>query len=1101
MKGVLTAFAKNTVFANILLILIFLSGALAVTSMIREFFPEFSLDMINVTVPFPGADPEEVEEGISRKIEESLEGVEGIKQYTTYSAENAGSALIEVQEDYDVDEVLDTVRTNINAISTFPENAEKPVISEMALKDSVMVLSLSGDMSEKRLKEWAYRIEDEIQQLPEISQVTIFGVRDYEIGIEVSEASLREHDLSFSQVVDAIRRSSLNLAGGAIRTRGEEIRVRTVGRKYTGRELSGIIVIAKPTGEILTLDKIAVINDGFTEDPILAAINGKPAALLNIFKTREQDALTIASAIHRFISQKQTKLPPGAKINIIYETTGMLRARIDLLVKNGIIGLCLVFLVLWMFLNMRLSFWAGMGIPVSLSGGLVILWAIGGTINMISLFGLIMVLGIVVDDAIVVGEAIYVHRKNGDPPLKAAVSGVMEVASPVIAAVTTTIVAFLPLAFISGIMGKFIAILPLVVIACLAVSLIECLILLPAHLSHLPDPNIKTGGDTLFRRLFTINRITAGGLEWFVDRIYAPFLKIAIRWRYISFCTTVAILLITIGVMKGGLIKFHVFSEVDGFILNANVKFPNGTPMETTRKAVRKLDEAIVRLGKTITTRSGDPLIVDRLTIVGQSTSQIPENGPHYGGMIVTLLESEKRGVHSKDIQSAWEKEVGLIPGVESLTFEGMAHGPPGAPIEIWIQGRNMESILGAADEIMEKLRKFEGVYQIRSDFSPGKNELQLELKPEARALGLTVHDLAHQVYSGYYGEEAVRFQRGRDDIKVKVRYTADERSRIADLKQMRIRTPTGNEIPLFSVASVRYTPGYATITRTNGLRRVAVSAEVDTKTANADEIAGEFSQTYLREIKDNHPDLYFTFQGEKKKMRESIGSLKIGFPIAVIGIFIIIATIFRSYIQPCIILFTAPFGIIGAVSGHLVMGYDLSMMSLFGMVALTGVVVNDAIVMIERINENIAEGMGFFEAIENGGARRFRAVFLTTVSTVGGLTPLILETDFQAKFLIPMALSVAAGVIFATALTLLVIPSLFVIVNDLRRMTFWIQNGKLPAPEEVEPARYRKIHDSMDDVPAGADRIRLHPQPENSEDSRMDNGRTGYVSRKSGKA
>ena len=532
MKLVLAAFVRNIVFANIVLLLIFIAGGFALKSMVRENFPEFSLDMVTITVPFPGADPEEIEEGISRKLEEAIEGIEGIKLYTTYSSENSGTALIEIHEDYDVDKILDRIRTDIDAISTFPVDAEKPIITELLLKDPVVLLYLSGAMSERRIKEYAERIKDELQELDGVSQIDIFGSREYEIAVEVSEERLREYGLTFASVSNAIRQSNLNLAGGTIRTSGQEIRIRTVGRKYTGQELSEIVVLADPSGNIITLDRIATIQDGFTEDPIQAFINGEPSLLIVVNKAKEEDALAISAALETFVEQKQQQLPHGIHLDILYDNTEILRDRINLLVKYGLIGLMVVFLLLWIFLNARLSFWAGLGIPISISGALAVLWAVGGTINLISLFGLIMVLGIVVDDAIVVGEAIYVHRKNGKPPVKAAVDGVREVGLPVNAAVITSIVAFIPLAFVGGIMGKFIAILPVVVIACLAASLVECLILLPAHLGDLPDLN--TNGrhmNPLTRRLETFHRITRWGLVWFVEKIFMPFLRKALYWR------------------------------------------------------------------------------------------------------------------------------------------------------------------------------------------------------------------------------------------------------------------------------------------------------------------------------------------------------------------------------------------------------------------------------------------------------------------------------------------------------------------------------------------------------------------------------------------
>jgi len=678
---------------------------------------------------------------------------------------------------------------------------------------------------------------------------------------------------------------------------------------------------------------------------------------------------------------------------------------------------------------------------------------------MISLFGLIMVLGIVVDDAIVVGEAIYVHRQMGKPPIKAAVDGIGEVGLPVVAAVVTSIVAFMPLAYVGGIMGKFISILPKVVIACLAVSLVECLILLPAHLGDLPDPNRSSKQlNPLSRILDFVHRTTSRGLEWFAARIYTPLLSRALNYRYVSFSIAICVLLLTFGLLRGGILKFEVFPEVDGFVINGNIEFPQGTPPEVTERAVMQVESALIRMAEKTTTRSGAPLLRDRISLVGQSLEDFGPSGPHVGSVQAILLESEDRGLHTKDLMVAWEKEVGPIAGVKSLTFAGASHGPPGDPIEVWIQGHEMEQIIEASEELMGRLRRFDGVYQIRSDFSKGKNEMRLSLKPEARTLGLTVDDLARQVYTGYYGNEALRLQRGRDDIRVKVRYTADERSRLSNLENIRIRTQSGLEIPLTSVADISFAPGYSTIRRTNGMRRVTVKAGVDTNKANANEIYAELSSEFFPGLEQKYPGLYLSLQGEKKKMKESFDSLQVGFPLALMGIFIIISTMFRSYMQTLVIMFTVPFGIIGAVAGHLAMNFDLSMMSIFGMVALTGVVVNDAIVLIERINENIAEGMDFFGAIIKGGERRFRAIVLTTISTVGGLTPLIMETDLQARFLIPMALSIAAGVLFATVLTLVLIPSLLTILNDLRLVAHRLNKGVWPKRVAVEPARNRHV-------------------------------------------
>ncbi len=1059
MKALLTAFAKNTVFANIILVLIFLGGYFAVSSMIKEVYPELSLGLITITVPYPGGDPEEIEEGICLKLEEVIAKIEGISQYTTKASENSGSARIEVKNSYSVDKVIENVRIEVESISTFPSDSEKPVIKEFLFKEPVLHLAVSGDMSEKRLKKWAESLKEEIRNLPDISQVEVFGTRDYEIDIEISEQKLLEYGLTFEVVVDAINRSSLNLSGGTIRTSGEEIRIRTIGRKYTGRELASIVVVADSKGKMVTLDRIADIKDGFSEDKISASVNSRPSLMIIVNKTNEEDIIAISEQVNKFIEEKHRFLPEGVELKILYDNTEKLKARLNLLTKNGIMGMIIVFLLLWLFLNARLSFWAGMGIPISIAGALIILWGYGGTVNMISLFGMIMVLGIVVDDAIIVGEAVYVHRKMGKTGLQAAVDGVSEVGMPVVAAIVTTIVAFLPLLFVNGTMGKLIAILPVVVISCLLISLVECLFLLPAHLSHLPDPykkNVKS--NKLTRRLTAVNKITASFIDLFITEYYTPFLSWVLRWRYVALSVALSVLLITIGILKGGFLKFEVFPEIDGFIMTATIEFPEGTSSEITKQAVEKIDAALLQLEKRINTSSGDPLLKDRVSLVGQTFGGrgIPKSGSNYGAVQAILVKSERRGIHTRDLVAEWENETGLIAGVKSITFAGMKAGPPGDPIEVWLQGENMDDIIAAGDGLMKRLAGFDGVFQINSDFARGKKELQLELKPEARALGLTVDDLAKQIYTGYYGYEALRLQRGKDDIRVRVRYTAEERSLIENLKKIRIRTKNNSEIPLTTVANFVFAPGYSTITRTDGMRRIAISAGVNTNKTNANEVFDELVSEYFPKLKKKYPGVSVSLQGEQKKVRESIGSLLISFPLALLGVFIIIATTFRSYIQPAIIMFTIPFGIIGALAGHLMFGYDLSIMSVFGMVALTGVVVNDAIVYIEKVNENLSAGMRFFQAVINGCTRRFMAIFLTTVSTVGGLMPLILESDFQAKFLIPMALSIASGVAFATVLTLVLVPCFLVVLNDFRIVFYKYKNGFWPKREEVEPASKR---------------------------------------------
>ncbi|HPO13580.1 MAG TPA: efflux RND transporter permease subunit [Candidatus Hydrogenedentes bacterium] len=1054
MRGLLAAFARNRVFANMFIAIIYLAGFFAMMKMVRETLPEMEVDLITVGVAWPGADPEEVEEGICRKIEEAIESIQGIKQYSTVAQENLGYAYIEVNERYDLATVKDHVRNAVEAISTFPKDAERPITEAPTFKAHVLFVALFGEsLRERELKEWAERMMEEIRALPPVSQVEVLGAREYEIAIELSEERLREYGLTFEQVALAVRASNLNLSGGLMRTEGEEIRLRTLGRKYSTDEFARIIVYARPNGDVITLDRIATIKDDFTEDYVISRYNGKPCLTLMVMKTEEEDTLAIDEAVSAYVAQK--KLPEGVHAEIWGAMADELQARINLLVRNGLFGLSLVFLMLWLFLDIRLSFWVAQGMPFCLFGGMALIWFMGSTLNMISLFAMIMALGMLVDDAIVVGEAIYQHRRNGEPPLQAAINGVMEVALPVLAAVTTTIVAFIPLCFVSGVMGRLIVILPIVVISALSISLIECLLCIPAHLNHLPDLNRPDLGRNVMARFGRrFHKAVDDGVYWFIYHAYAPFARLAIRWRYVSLAVGIAVLLSAGGILASGVLKFQFFPKIDGNEMVARIEFPTGTPLPVTKEAVAKVEEAIRRVEEKTTTVSGKPLIVNTFSLAGSTMSvEGSARGSHRGAVRVEMLPSLERGIHTEDLKAAWEKEVGLIPGIKSLVFRGGIEGPPGAPIEIWLHGPDLDAIQKAAHETIDKLRTYAGVYQIEDDFSPSKNEIKLRLRPDARALGLTEADLARQIYGGYFGEEAVRLQRGRDDIRVRVRYPAEDRTRVSELERIRIRTPLGFEAPLLSVADISYGPGPTFIKRTDGERRVKVTADVNVTVANSSEVIADLGEAFIPALQKKYPGTSVSFEGEQRNMRESFDSLYVSYPLALLGIFILIASTFRSYLQPLVIMVIIPFGTIGALLGHLAMGYDLSIMSYFGMVALAGIVVNDAIVLINHLNSLIGGGEPFFDALWKAGARRFMAVFLTTITTVGGMSTLIFGRDIQAQFLIPMAITVSAGLIFATLLTLLFIPCLLGILNDMRRAAHYLATGRWPTPEEVEPA------------------------------------------------
>ena len=1065
MRDLIRAIVANNVFANVVMCIILVVGAVAGFSMIRESMPEFDIGLIAIEVPFPGADPEEVEEGICHRIEAVIDGLEGVKDYNTTAWEGFASVEVWAEDGYDIEKLKDSVRNAVDSISTFPARAEKPQIYEVRDDDETINLALWGNMPERQLKEWAESVRDDLQRLDHISRVEVYGARRYEINIEISKEKLWEYGLTLDDVTRSVYSGSLNLPAGTIRTEGEEIRIRTIGRKYNGRDFAEVVIKSSENGDVITLADVADIRDTFTENSSYANFNNHPCVLVAVLKAKGEDALAQAELAREYAANKQKELPEGLNITPCFDDTEFVTGQIALLTEDAVSGLLLVVLVLWLFLNTRLSFWIAMGIPVSFSGALIILWLFGMTINQISLIAFIVVLGIVVDDAIVLGEAIFAHRQQGKGPLEAAVAGVSEVGAPVFAAVLTMIIAFIPLAFIPGTMGQIVGVLPVVVVATMIVSTIESLFLLPTHLNHLPDPNLPEKPRARWQqRLIDFHGSFAKGLEWFAQHMYQPAVRTAIRHRYVTLCCGISVLLIAGGLVRGGVVRVIFWPPVDGNSLDAFVEFPPGTPGEVTRDAVDKTRVAFERVAERTKTGNGEPLIRNIF-------SRVNSFQPNTGFISVEMLHAGERNVHSQDLAAAWQKEVGVLPGAVQQTFREDTVGMGGPPIEIWMQGKDLNSLRQAANELKSKLATNDGVYQISDDFRAGRTEIQVRLKPEAHSLGLTLDQVARSLYSGYYGDEAQRFQRGRDDVRVRIRYPEEERQTLAEMERVRVRTPKGFDVPLMSVADIITAPGVSNIKGSNGLRRIAVYASADFNKANPSEIVAELSRNYLDSLCARYGNLSWSVQGVEESNQETLAGIQRGFAIAALGIFVILATTFRSYLQPVVIMLIIPFAMVGAILGHLALGIPLTFLSLFGLIALAGIVVNDSIVLIECVNELIAKGTPVLDALALAGVRRFRAIFLTSVTTFIGLGPLVWERDLQAQIVIPMGISIAAGSAFATFVTLLFTPSLLAITNDARRLVYRLMHKHWPTAEDVEPARNRRAEDLTE--------LGAHPAPE----------------------
>lgn len=1039
-KGLPGWFASNHVAANLLMLLIVFAGLLTVFSIKMEVFPEMSLDMISISVPYRGATPTDVEEGVLLRVEEAIAAVDGIKRINSTAVEGLGSTIVEVEEYADVTEVLDDIKAEVDRIITFPEETEKPIISELKTRRQVVNLVIYGDVTERSLKKLADQIRNDLSSMDNISQVSISGIRPYEISIEVSEQTLRRFGLSFDDVARAISASSLDVPAGSVKTPGGEILVRTEGQKYHGPEFEKIIVLARNDGTIITLGDIATVKDAFEDVDLYAKFDGKRAALIRVMRIGEQNALDVARTVKKYIKTKEKYLPQEISLALWEDDTEILKSRMNLLKRNGYIGLVLVFLCLTLFLDLRLAFWTTLGIPISFMGAFWLMSLFDVSINMISLFAFIMSLGIVVDDAIVVGENIFEYRRLGLDGITAAIKGVKEMSIPVTLAVLTTAFAFIPLAYTGGIMGKILRVLPIVVISVLSISLIEALLILPAHLSS--SRPIKKNRITVFTG--KLNNWTETRLDRFVNGVFATFVIRVVKWRYVTLASGFAIFLMTIGFIAGGYIKFTFFDTVEADNMVATLTMPQGTPVEETRQIADRIERAAFQVIKEFDGKLKDDtsLMKHISTTIGSQPAR-SHGGPgeidsvdsgqaHLAEINVELLSGEKRKVSSIKLKNRWREIVGEVPGVSSLTFISEIFSA-GEAINVELSHEDFDTLLESVENLKSTLRQYSGVSDIADSFEPGKAELKLSLKRIGRMLGLTLSDLARQVRQGFYGQEVQRIQRQRDDIRVMVRYPENQRKSLSDVENMRIRLPGRTEIPFNTVANVEYGQGYAAIRRVDRKRVVNVSADVDESVANAGEINKDIYTEVLPILMHQYPGLQFRFAGEQRERNESLGSLKTNFLIAMLAIYGLLAVQFRSYAQPIIVMSAIPFGIVGATFGHLLMGFNLSILSMFGIVALAGVVVNDSLIMIDLINRQRKSGLELGQVLRNCATRRFRPIMLTTLTTFFGLLPMLLERSLQARFLIPMAISLAFGVLFATCITLLLVPALYMILEDVK--------------------------------------------------------------------
>ena len=1028
-QGLVPYFAQNPVAANLLMTLMLAGGLLAGLQLTAQVFPTIDPGIVTVSVPYPGATPTEVEEGITRRVEEAVFGIDGVDRVLSTAAENVGTVRVELKDFVDDMQVRDDVQSAVERLVEFPpEDAEQAEVERATQLSDVMTLVVSSELSEAELVRGAEALEEALLALPTVSLVSLIGVRDYEISIEVREEALRRYDLDVGLVANAVRLSSLNLSSGELRTEAGDLLLRTNTKRRRGEEFENIVLRARPDGAILRLGDVATVRDGFADVDLVNEYNGRQSAFVRVQKSEAEDVLDIAADIKRMLATYQA--PPGIDVAIWDDRTEVLEDRLNLLIRNGVLGFALVFLFLVVMLDLRLAMWVAMGVPISFLGAFLFFDFFDVNINMVSLFALIIVLGIVVDDAVVVGENIVAEQEAGGRGTAAAIVGALGVRAPVTVGVLTTMAAFAPLLFVTGTFGQILGVVPIVVITVLLMSLVEVFFILPAHLSH-GKPWSRWPLDAFQSRV-------SEAVKHFRDVKLVPLIAQAVQHRYLTVLGGVALLAVAGALLATNQVRFFFFPTLESNQLRADLDFPVGTPFEVTRAAAERLVAAAYETNEQT---GGSSFRSVSVTIGGRSNDGV---GPAAGTQLnvasniasvqVVLNNEPLRTLAAEELERIWRGNTGEIAGAERLSYEAEFFGP-GGDVEYELAHQDDAMLHQAVADLKDAYAAIPSLYEIQDSESLGKRQYDIELTPAGEAAGLTPADVARQLRRNFFGDEVQRIQRGRREIKVMVRYPGEQRRSTRDLFNARIRLADGTEAPLTTVAKVAESRSFSTIDRVDGLRIVTVSGEVDSKLATPGEINALVQTEVLPELQARYAGLQVRQAGFGREQSEDLESLSSLTLLALLVIFVLIASQLRSYVQPFIILASVPCGAAGALIGHWLLGYDLSFISIFGMVALSGVVVNDSLVMVDRFNKIRAEtGLPVREAIVAAARHRFRAIFLTTATTALGLTPMLFETSTQAQFLIPMAVSLATGIIFASVVILFLVPALIAIRDDLHR-------------------------------------------------------------------
>ncbi len=1036
--GLIAWFVNNSVAANLLMVCILIVGFISYQHLNKKMFPEFNPHTIQVIVPHLGAAPEEVEDAVVLKIEEALEDIEGIKRLTSVAQEGVGIVNIELLSGYSLAEKLDQVQMKIDAITTFPAQTEKPIITKQEFKGQVLWLSVSGSMDRRARQVMAQEIRDEIMLLPSVNNAEVMGNRDYEISIEISAEQLLQYQLTFEQVSQAIRQSSINMPGGTLKTLSGDILIRTQGQAYTGEKYGDIVLKTSADGTRLLLSDVATVIDGFVESEGYATFDGEATISIMVQSTGDQNDLEIADEVRVYAEKKNTLLPHGSKLTIWGDASFYLAERLDMMLSNLIMGSILVFLVLALFLRIKIAFWVMIGIPISFLGAFILMplmgeWSV--SINLLSLFAFIMVLGIVVDDAIVIGESAYAEIERYGHSSENVVRGTMRVALPATFGVLTTIAAFAPLLAIDVSFAPFFRAIALVVTFCLIFSLIESKWILPAHIAHMKYVPLTAENANWFERIQLIFKTK---LDHFIHHTYKGWLTKALRARYNTVAFFIALLILSGSLVSGALVKVEVFPNVPNDFIQGTFSMTEGSAPHERNKALDRIIQAAYDVA--------EENVVNDINFIKHT--MLYTEGDNAGVVLLELVKPKDRELDAYQIEKLWRTKIGDIPGAKELRFFAGTNAGGGSALEFQLTGQNTEELEAAAQVLQQKLIAYDGVYDVRNSFSRGSQEITLVIKPEAEALGISRAELAKQVRYAFYGNEAQRIQRGRDELKVMVRYPKSERVSLANLEEMWIRSPSGEQVPFYQVADIQLSQGFSSITRVNRKRSITIYGDIDSEKVESRKVVSEIDNDVIPEILANYPSVSYGLEGASKEQADFIRQLSLSALGALFLIYGLIAIPTKSYVQPLVIMSVIPFGIIGAIIGHWLLGHSINMMSMYGFIALTGVVVNDSLIMVDFINKAKGTGLRMIDMVTQAGTQRFRAILLTSLTTFFGIFPLFFETSLQAQFIIPMAISLGFGIIFATVITLFLVPSLYLIKEDLQKLSR--KNRSIPSFDDV---------------------------------------------------